>query len=554
MLDFSHQLEGALEVKIGDRKLSPVLARAAATVLVALTPGLLTLPTFAQDTILVRPAQWTEAIQPWKEFRESQGHEFIEVDANPKTLELDSRLKEIYAKHRETLRFIVLIGDVDPRIQASIGTFYRDSTAMVQFGGDKRIGTDNPYADFDDDDVPDLALARIPADSAEHLQAYLNRVIEYETKESFDTWRRDVHIVAGVGGFGAVADSVIEMTTRRFLADRVPGWSELSMTQASTDSHYCPDPYRFSEVTTDRMNQGGLFWVYIGHGHVRTLDYVRVEEKFVPIFLPNNIPAVNCKHAPIAIFLACYTGAYDATQDSLAEELLLKENGPIATIAASRVSGPYGLAMLADGLLDNFYVDRVPTLGQVVQLAKKRLLAPELEDTGKQTGQIQMITAIASAMSPEDYELRAERLEHVWQMHMLGDPLLKLSYPKVIELEVPAKSQPGVEIEIRGVTTEACEGFIEFAYRREKVRRELDAIPVDAKTEEGKEAYQQRYKAANDRILVKVESSFAAGPFSLKLKIPEDLANGKYCVRMFGKSAEGWQVGYKELSIRKPRD
>ena len=208
--------------------------------------------------------------------------------------------------------------------------------------------------------------------------------------------------------------------------------------------------------------------------------------------------------------------------------------------------------MLADGLLDNFYVDCVPTLGQVVQLAKKRLLAPELEDATKQVGQIQMITAIASAMSPEDYDLRAERLEHVWQMHMLGDPLLKLSYPHVIELDVPEKSQPGAEIEIRGVAPEACEGFIELAYRREKVRSELDAIRVDAKTDEGKAAYQQRYAAANDRILVKVENSFA-GPFSLKLKVPEDLVNGKYCVRMFGKSANGWQVGYKELSIRKPR-
>ncbi len=557
MLASNQDFEGVPEVKPRVRELFrklPITAIALSFALGSFALGFATTPAIAQDTILVRPAEWTEAIQPWKEFRESQGHQFIEVDATPKTMELDSRLKEIYAKHHETLRFIVLVGDVDPRIQASIGTFYRDSTAMVQFGGDKRIGTDNPYADFDDDDVPDLALARIPADSAEQLQAYLKRVIKYEIKESFGTWRRDVHIVAGVGGFGAVADSVIEMTTRRFLADRVPGWSELSMTQASTESHYCPDPYRFSEVTTERMNQGGLFWVYIGHGHVRTLDYVRVEEKYVPIFLPTNIPAVNCKHAPIAIFLACYTGAYDATQDSLAEELLLIENGPIAAIAATRVSGPYGLAMLADGLLDNFYVDRVPTLGQVVQLAKERLLAPELEDTGKQTGQIQMISAIASAMSPEDYELRAERLEHVWQMHLLGDPLLKLSYPEVIELDVPAKSQPGAKIEIRGVATEACEGFIEFAYRREKVRRELDAIPVDPKTENGKAAYQQRYKAANERVLVKVDRSFAEGPFSLKLRLPGDLANGKYCVRMFGKSAKGWQVGYNELSIRKPRD
>ncbi|MEM8736716.1 MAG: C25 family cysteine peptidase, partial [Planctomycetota bacterium] len=436
-------------------------------------------------------------------------------------------------------------------------TFYRKSSAMVQFGGDERIGTDNPYSDLDQDEIPDLAVGRIPADSAEQAKTYLAKVIRYERNPDFSAWRRDVHIVAGVGGFGAIADSVIEMTTRRFLADRIPGWSALTMTQASTQSHYCPDPWRFSETCINRLNQGGLFWVYIGHGHVKTLDYVKADDQYLPIFTERNIPAIKSNAPPIAVFLACYTGAFDAVEDSLAERLTLKPDGPVASIAASRVSGPYGLATLSDGMLKYCFEERIPTLGEIVLRSKRKMLVePSKSDpdpSAKAMGQMQLITSIAKSLSPPDYDLRSERLEHVWQMHLLGDPCLRIRYPDEVELEAPSRAQPGEKILVRGTSVAPAKMMVEFGFRREQIRRELDQVPVGLDTADGRDAYQSRYDAANERILVLEQRSIPSGEFEQSLTLPEDLGNGRYCVRCYLEGEDNWQVGYHELVVRKPR-
>lgn len=507
-------------------------------------------PAYAIDAIVVRPSQWSPALQPWKAYRSAQGYEILEVDAQP-----DARaLRRAILEHAQDphLKYVLLAGDADRTSAFYVPTFYRPSSALVQFGGDAMIATDNPFADLDGDTIPELAVARIPADSSEQLEQALARVMAYETRADFSQWQRKVHVVAGVGGFGAVADSVIEMTTRRFLADRIPGWSQLSMTHASVDSHYCPDPWQFSEACVARLNEGGMFWVYIGHGHVKTLDYVRVENEFLPILTSDLISTVDSEYPPIAVFLACYTGAFDASEDALAEQLVLCERGPIAAIAASRVSGPYGLAMLSDGLLSGVYQDRNTTLGEVVLAAKRKLLIEhtdaDLEAADRP--QLQLIGAIASALSPQDYDLEAERREHVWQMHLLGDPLLQLQHPQPIEFAAPARSQPGATIEIHGDSLASGELTVEFAYRRDYIRRELDEVTGELATAEGRTARQKRYLAANNSVLAVTRAPVPAGPFAHQVTIPDGLRRGRYCLRLFIQGEKALQVGYREIYVR----
>ncbi len=507
----------------------------------------------AFDTVVIRPAAWAGALKEWKAYRERQGHSIAEVDANTDGQSLRAEIAKIAAQQTEPLRFVLLAGDVTARSESTVPTFYHDSTALKQFGGDPKLASDNPYGDLDGDFCPELAVGRIPADSAEQLKAVLARTMAYEQLRDFSSKRRDVHVVAGVGGFGAVADSVIEMTTRRFLADRIPGWSELSMTQASVKSHYCPDPWRFSETCVERMNQGGMFWVYIGHGHVKTLDYVQAGEEWLPILNHDHVGSVNVGgHPPIAVFLACYTGAFDAIEDSLAEELVLSNTGPIAALAASRVSGPYGLAMLSDGLLSSCFEERTETLGEVVLSAKQNLLIQEAPAGGaNQTSQVQMIGAIASALSPAGYDLAAERREHVWEMNLLGDPLLRISHPHTIELKVAERVAPGHNLTIVGTSPSGGRLTLEFAYRRDHVRRDLEAVEVGLDSQLGKDAYQQRYHSANERILVIENQSVLAGEeFVYNLRIPASLARGKYAVRAFLEGHDNWGVGYTEVVVR----
>lgn len=509
------------------------------------------------DTVVVRPAAWADALGPWKAYRRAQGHRIAEVDSDPDAQVIRSAIARVAAAQTDPIRYVLLAGDVSATASQTLPACYYDSTAMVQFGGDAQIASDTPYADVDGDDYPDLAIGRIPADSAAQLEQVLARVMAFEQQRDFSAWRRDVHVVAGVGGFGPVADSVIEMTTRRFLADRIPGWSNLSMTQASVDSHYCPDPWRFSEACVGRLNQGGMFWVYIGHGNVKTLDYVRAGDDWLPILTREHVPAVDVgNRPPIAVFLACYTGAFDAVEDCLAEELVLSPSGPIAALAASRVSGPYGLAMLSDGLLSSCFDDQVDTLGEVVLRAKQRLLQSPAQSAAAQIPapggmQLQMIDAIASAMSPADYDLAAERREHVWQMNLLGDPLLRLCHPGPLTLQVAERAESGEMLRIAGHSDVPGELLVELVIRRDQVRKDLDSLAVDLFSQLGRDGFQQRYQAANQRIVIQHDQPLvAAGDFSVDLRIPTELPRGKYAVRAFLTGQATCNAGYCELNIR----
>ena len=514
----------------------------------------------ADDVIVVRPQAWSAATAPWRAYRESQGYSVTELDSAKSAESIRADIKRIAAQQPNSLKFILLASDVGvlPNQQIAIPVFYHRSTALVKFGGDEQIASDSTFGDLDDDEVPDVAVGRIPADSPEQLEKMLARAINFERNQDVERWRRDVHVIAGVGGFGALADGAIEMTTRRFLADRIPGWADLSMTQASPQSLFCPDPWRFSETTIERLNQGGMFWVYIGHGHVKTLDYLRCNNEWLPIMTNDNLPQIKIgAKSPIALFLACYTGAFDAVEDSLAEQLVTHDNGVVAAIAASRVSGPYGLAMLSSGMLTECFEKKTATLGEIMLNAKRAMMKPEPQPGIQPDGSAaptkdysQLLNALAGALSPEGYDLAAERQEHVWMMNLIGDPLLRLHYPTDLQLNALPQTKPGERILVRGSSSMAGQLQVELAYRREQTVPNLSQPDAFSPDVDARNRAQATYQSANSRVLAKAIASIDQGDFEVPIEVPADLARGKYCIRVFLSGQTTWATGYQTLSIR----
>ena len=126
-----------------------------------------------------------------------------------------------------------------------------------------------------------------------------------------------------------------------------------------------------------------MFWVYIGHGYPYQLDRVRVPGRTYHILNTQDMSKLDNQHGtPIAIFLACYTGAYDQPYDCLAEEMLRAPGGPVAVLAGSRVTMPYAMAVLGSGLMDEYFRQRPATLGEIVLNAKRQMVkdAPEGTD------------------------------------------------------------------------------------------------------------------------------------------------------------------------------
>jgi hypothetical protein len=119
----------------------------------------------------------------------------------------------------------------------------------------------------------------------------------------------------------------------------------------------------------------------------------------------------------------------DAPHGCLGEELLLAEEGPVAVIAATRVTMPYGNTIVGCELLRACFQDRPATVGDVLRLAQRRVLSPTGTDQSNKDQLRATLDGMAQILSPPPVDLAAERREHVLMYQLIGDPLLRLHRP-----------------------------------------------------------------------------------------------------------------------------
>jgi hypothetical protein len=509
----------------------------------------------APDTVVVCPPHFTTALQPWIEHRKDEGHRLALVSNMGTPEQIRAQIRS-HAR-QGGLRYIVLVGDaepaayVDPGIRARcVPTHMANAVVNVRWKSPPKLATDNWYADLDGNRIPDVAIGRLPADSPQELTELVNKILTYEKSLRPGSWCQRINFVAGVGGFGPLLDPLLEMATRKFLTDGIPAEYETSMTYGSWRSPFCPDPYSFHAMTVNRFNEGCLFWVYIGHGYPYQLDRVRVPGKSFHIFSTRDVGKLDGRLGPpIAIFLACYTGAFDQPADCLAEEMLRAPGGPVAVLAGSRVTMPYAMSVLGSGLMDEYFQHRTDTIGEVLLRAKQRMVASEPTGTNRK-----LLDLVASAVSPDALQLEEERFEHVAMFNLLGDPLLRLYYPDSVELEVDDKVTAGAYLAIRGTSPITGRATVELVCPRDQSRND---VPPRRKFDSSVEAltrYNVAYQNANDHRWSVRQIEVQGDEFLTAIPVPVE-ARGQAFVRVLleNGSQRRYALGSKAIHIEAPK-
>lgn len=398
------------------------------------------LPASAPRRVLVvSPPIFDAALQPWLERRQAEGYQISRLSvaarsndsidfgiqtapvATPDELRAEIRRFAFAVPGPESVAAVVLVGDGAPTLDASFG--WRDvvpaprlSPQVVQmFGSEDHLATDSFYSDLDDDGVPDVPLGRFPVETPAELTALVEKIARYETASPRGDWTRKINVVAGpngldlsvvasspnaasaapsaaLSGLSSFVDSVVDKMSRQLFSEFLPQEYAVSLTRCSLKSEFCPYPPNFGRTFLDRANEGALFLVYLGHGRVFGLDRLTTASGGdYGVFEIDDAPALRSPNAaPIALFFSCYAGAYDANEPCLAEAVATSPNGPVAAIAASRRTAPYGMCVLGSSLLDAAFNDAdrdaaAPlTLGQIFLQAQRRTLESPKNDAAPQ--------------------------------------------------------------------------------------------------------------------------------------------------------------------------
>ncbi len=500
----------------------------------------------AADVAVVCPAAFRAELAPWIEHRVRQGHRLAIIDASRTLEEVRAQLGTL-AK-TGALKQIVLVGDVPTGRPAvdGVATQYVRAKVNIQWGSEPEIASDHPYSDFDGDQVPDVGIGRLPANSPAELRDMVRKILDYENSTDYGQWRRRVNFVAGLGGFGAMADMALEAAAKKLITDGVPAGYSTSMTFGSWRSPYCPDPREFRRATLDRLNQGCLFWVYIGHGNRRNVDVMRVPGGAFPILADRDMPQLHCRSgSPVACFLACYAGAFDHPEDCLAEQMVCTPGGPVAVYAGSRVTMPYGMAVMGKCMLESCFGDEpAETLGEAVMRTKRRMMSTEDLSADRKA-----LDTLAALISPAPADLAAERAEHMVLFNLLGDPLLRLPQPDRVQLDVPGRVPSGATITVRGLSDIAGQAVVELIVRRDRLTFKPPVRAQFEPTSAFLSRFNETYQKANDPRLVTTQLSIGSnGRFECDLNPPAD-AVGPCHIRVFVEGEAGCALGHCDLEV-----
>lgn len=501
--------------------------------------------------LVVCPDAFRQALAPWSARRTEQGYRIITVPSAGSAEKLQRAIGSAAAQHHA--RFLLLVGDASGLAERTarphtIPTHFIPAKVNVRFGSESEIATDAPYADLDDDDLPDLALGRLPVRSADELNVIVEKILRYEKTMAVGDWRRRIHFVACLANFGPLIDSAIEQSARSILTEGIPPSFVTTMTYGNWTSPYCPPPDAFQETAIGRLNEGGLFWIYIGHGHRRRVDDLRLPgQPARPILEASDVDRVaGAASLPIAIFLSCYSGAFDGSVDSLGELLLKRPGGPVAVLAGTRVTMPYALTVLGTEMMRLYFAGEISTLGELMRAAKRESVARPRGDLTSRR-----LDTLARWMNPDSPDLEAERREHVALFHLLGDPTLALPRSERVLLEAAASAQAGAAIQIRGRSPFAGTGACELVLRRDRMRGEPPARRAYTGQPEQIEEYARSYARANDPVLVAKPLSLANREFEITMKLPPD-AKGPCHIRAYIAAPGRLAIGHCPIEIAPP--
>ena len=226
---------------------------------------------------------------------------------------------------------------------------------------------------------PEMRIGRLPVQTLEDASIVIDKILRYDSPETFGAWRNRAVFVADDEYLGCQSrpdgydlkhvNQTEEIATQHFT--RSFDFTKIYLTEYSLDTN-CKKPGAEADVIK-AISDGAVFVSFVGHGGWWIWTH---EQAFLA---PADVTLLsNGKKLPIISSASCSVGKFHmVTEEGMAEsEVRAKDKGAIATIAA--VGGTYGGGPNEDivkFLLDKSFRDSTD-LGTGLQYAKLNVSYP----------------------------------------------------------------------------------------------------------------------------------------------------------------------------------
>jgi len=255
--------------------------------------------------------------------------------------------------------------------------------------------SDNLYADVDNDDLPEIAHARMTAQTAAHLQTMVTKFIEYETNPptSADFYNKPITALGWqterwfqicsevVGGFwkNSLNKQPVRINAVYQGNPNSDPWSTATNT-ATVVNYFGPNGTGYIPATpqelggfsggtpsqvNDALNAGSFMLQHRDHGYEQGWGE--------PGYTSSNIPGLtNVGKLSYIMSVNCLTGKYNYSSEVFAEKFHRytynnQNAGAVGILAASEVSYSFVNDVFVWGMYDNMWTNFLPDYGALFE-------------------------------------------------------------------------------------------------------------------------------------------------------------------------------------------
>ncbi len=329
--------------------------------------------------------------------------------------------------------YVLLVGDDQPGKEDE--PWYLPARRFDQHrwhkGQAPTYASDSIYGDVDDDELPDIAVGRIPARTAEQLTKAIDKIIAWESREPSAADLRTAFWPCDPA-FGALSRMFATPMALGQIESRRPDWLEPWVLAGDALSPFCGLPAEQPAVFADALADSGLGLI-MAHASPQAV-YVMQDGKDVIHFTPQDV-ADSPSDAPGAplLAIACHSANFTLAETCFAEQLLFMPNGPVAVIGATAESHP----------LPNFYTGQ--TLLDVLNDRPQRLgdlWTPALRQAARKRSWLyEALLKQFEADRGMNTDPRKLQRDHALLYVLLGDPATRLPTPQPLDARLTG--QPG---------------------------------------------------------------------------------------------------------------
>ena len=323
------------------------------------------------DFVIITHRDFRESVKPLQSLRERQGLRVRVIDVEDVFDEFSygekspQAIKDFLSFARtgwDEARFVLLVGDAsyDPKDYLGAGNWDLVPTKLIDTAF-METASDDWFADFDGDGLPEMAVGRLPVRTVQEASAVVSKIIRYD--QSIPS--KSVLLVADSNdGFD------FEAATSALRA-LIPG----SLTVAEIDRGRHDDDAARSQLL-DAINRGQKIVNYSGHGNA---DQWRGKL----LTSSDGSSLLNSEGLSLFVSMTCLNGYFqDPARPSLGESLLSSPGGgAVAVWASSGLCQPAGQTIANQALYRALLSGEETTLGEAAVKSKAAVTDPDIRRT-----------------------------------------------------------------------------------------------------------------------------------------------------------------------------